>query len=310
MNRPILTGVVVLTALFGFASGAGALPVLSIQSASSNTHTQYPVVRVQAVDPSLQIQQLEETIRMLNGKVEDMSFQLLQMQEQMRKTQEDNEFRFQELEKGKAGGKSGSLEKPVTDPSTKQAEAPAGKTSESPSKTASSSGDTTPAAGQLGAIKLDANGNQVGATASAAPGANATGKAAAAGNLNNPDDVYQAAYGHVLSGDYKLAEQEFRDYLDIYPKSEKAADANFWLGESQYSLGKYNDAAKTFVSAHKAYPNAPKAPEILLKLGMSLAALDNKDMACATLREVGKQYPKASKPVKTKVTSEMSQLAC
>ena len=310
MNKPILTGVVALTALLGLASGAGALPISPVQSGFSYPHSQYPIIRVQAVDPSLQIQQLEETIRTLNGKVEDMSFQLLQMQEQMRKTQEDNEFRFQELEKGKAGGKSGSLEKPVLDPSTQQAEVPIGKTGENPSKTANSSGAVTPDAGQLGAIKLDANGNPIGATASATPGSNATGKTAPAGNLNNPDDVYQADYGHVLSGDYKLAEQEFRDYLDIYPKSEKAADANFWLGESQYSLGKYNDAAKTFLAAHKSYPSAPKAPEILLKLGMSLAALDQKDVACKTYREVDKQYPKASKPVKSKVTAEMNKLAC
>jgi len=310
MNKPILTGVVALTALLGLASGAGALPITPVQPGFANTQSSLPVIRVQAVDPSLQIQQLEETIRTLNGKVEDMSFQLLQMQEQMRKTQEDNEFRFQELEKGKAGGKSGSLEKPVLDPSTQQAEAPVDNSGENATAATGTTDDTAAAGVQLGAIKLDANGNPIGATASAAPGSNATGNSGNDGTLNNPDDMYQAAYGHVLSGDYKLAEQEFRDYLDIYPKSEKAADAHFWLGESQYSLGKYNDAAKTFVAAHKAYPNAPKAPEILLKLGMSLAALDNKDMACATMREVGKQYPKASKPVKNKVTSEMTKLAC
>lgn len=308
MNKPILTGVVFISALFAFASSASAFPVSPIQSGFQAQKSEFPVVNVQALDPALQIQQLEETIRMLNGKVEDMSFQLLQMQEQMRKTQEDNEFRFQELEKGKAGTKSGSLDTPVLDPSTQQAEAPAATTNEDPSLTANanSGADSAPAAGQLGEIKLDANGVPIGATASAEPGANGSG----AGTLDNPDEFYQAAYGHVLSGDYKLAEQEFRDYLDIYPDSKKAADAQFWLGEAQYSLGKYNDAAKTFVAAHKAYPSAPKAPEVLLKLGMSLAALDNKDMACATLREVGKQYPKASKPVKTKVSSEMNKLAC
>lgn len=289
MNKTFLTGVVIFSAFLGLQPSSHAMSLTPLHGLADQPSS-LPVIRVQAADPSLQIQQLEETIRTLNGKVEDMSFQLLQMQEQMRKTQEDNEFRFQELEKGNGGGKSGSLEKPASETGTQKAEA-------APDKTA-------PAAGQLGEIKLDANGQPIAATESAAPGANATGAS------GSPDDVYQTAYSHVLAGDYKLAEQEFRDYLDIFPKSEKAADAHFWLGESQYSLGKYNDAAKTFIAAHKAYPNAPKAPEILLKLGMSLAALDNKDMACATMREVGKQYPKASKPVKTKVTSEMAKLAC
>lgn len=50
------------------------------------------------------MQQLEEQLRQLNGRIEEMSFQLLQMQETIRKQQEDNEFRFQQLEKTGAGG--------------------------------------------------------------------------------------------------------------------------------------------------------------------------------------------------------------
>ena len=129
-------------------------------------------------------------------------------------------------------------------------------------------------------------------------------------SLGNEGDQYKAAYGHVLSGDYSVAEQEFRQYLDSYPSSARAADANFWLGEALYSQGKYNDAAKTFLNAHQKYSGSEKAPEMLLKLGMSLAALDNKDTACATLREVTKRYPKASKAVSNKVTSEEKRLAC
>ena len=51
---------------------------------------------------------LEEQVRSLSGTIEELNFQILQMQEQLRKMQEDNEFRFQELEKKKsdAGGKT------------------------------------------------------------------------------------------------------------------------------------------------------------------------------------------------------------
>jgi len=50
----------------------------------------------QAGDP--RITAMEEQIRALSGTIEELNFQILQMQEQMRKMQEDNEFRFQELE--------------------------------------------------------------------------------------------------------------------------------------------------------------------------------------------------------------------
>ncbi len=114
----------------------------------------------------------------------------------------------------------------------------------------------------------------------------------------------------MLSGDYPLAEKEFNGYLTAYPKGAKVADASFWLGESQYSQGKYNDAAKTFLNAHQTYGKSPKAPEMLLKLGMSLAALDNTETACATLKEVSRRYPGASKAVLAKVGSEQKRLAC
>ncbi|SFO47461.1 tol-pal system protein YbgF [Mesorhizobium sp. NFR06] len=47
---------------------------------------------------------LEDQLRQMNGKIEELNFQILQMQEQMRKQQEDNEFRFQQLEGGSQGG--------------------------------------------------------------------------------------------------------------------------------------------------------------------------------------------------------------
>ncbi len=162
-------------------------------------------------------------------------------------------------------------------------------------------------ASQLGSIQFDQAGKAVGTTANPKPN-NSSGAAPA--SLGSEGDNYKAAYGHVLSGDYNVAEQEFRQYIQSYPSSARSADANFWLGEALYSQGKYNDAAKTFLNAHQKYGTSEKAPEMLLKLGMSLAALDNKDTACATLHEVTKRYPKASKAVVTKVASEEKRLAC
>src|SRR5690606_10966922 len=96
-------------------------------------------------------------------------------------------------------------------------------------------------------------GNDAAADSGAAPASSQK-----SASLDKPEDLYQAAYGHVLTGDYQVAEREFRDYLDIFPKGDKAADANFWLGEAQYSQGNFNDAAKTFLNAHQAYGKSKK----------------------------------------------------
>ncbi len=284
------------------------------------------IILAQSADP--EVQALEEQVRQLNGRIEEMSYQLLQMQEALRKAQEDNEFRFQELEKG-GSKKSGALDKPVNsgnETSTASADAGAGAAASADANAGTGNGDEVstiidqpatdgngqaPAGGELGAIELDANGNPVKATIApnaqnGANGVSGTGTAA----LGSDADSYQVAYGHVLTGDYAEAEQEFQSYIAEFPQGKKIADAHFWLGEAYYAQGKYNEAAKTFLKAHKNYGKSPKAPEMLLKLGMSLAQLDNKDTACATLREVTRRYPQASRTVINKVASEEKRLAC
>jgi len=332
MKKLVAAGVLSLAAVVGTVGPLNASPLSTLMNdlfPAKGKHAQNGgVVLAQAMDP--RVGQLEEQIRTLNGRIEEMSYQLLQMQEQLRKTQEDNEYRFQDLEsgKGKASGKSGALDKPVdggtVDRQTASNAVPADQTAGADAGTGGEGLGAQPQ--ELGSIQFDENGNPIGAEAnpnldnqSASTGGDALpgvddnlpqASQPSTASLDKPEDLYQSAYGHVLAGDYQVAEREFRDYLDIFPNSEKAADANFWLGEAQYSQGNYNDAAKTFLNAHQTYGKSKKAPEMLLKLGMSLAALDNRETACATLREVTKRYPNASKAVKSKVSSEQSRLSC
>ena len=57
-----------------------------------------PSALIPAVAQDYRVDELQEQVRKLTGRVEELSFQLLQMEERLRKTQADNEFRFQELE--------------------------------------------------------------------------------------------------------------------------------------------------------------------------------------------------------------------
>ena len=162
----------------------------------------------------------------------------------------------------------------------------------------------------LGTMTLDPNGKPVGLSMGT-PGSNASGPDVASLPPDaSPDDIYRAAYGQLMNGKYAAAKKGFHDYLDIYPDGPKAADATFWMGESEFSLGEFDKAAKTFLDAHRKYPKAEKAPETLLKLGMALAALNNQDTACATYREVLKRYPRASPSVRQKVASEEKRTGC
>ncbi|NTJ43180.1 tol-pal system protein YbgF [Agrobacterium larrymoorei] len=332
MKKLVVAGMLGLAACTGLSGTAVSGPLFGSGGAFGTVNSNAPVINVQA-NETYKVQQLEETIRQLNGRIEEMSFQLLQMQETIRKAQEDNEFRFQELESGKAAAPAAPKKKAEADvpaaggsddiatiietPSQDGASMPDQQTATAPRSNAAP-GETT-----LGSIEMDSRGMPIGGTlnqnannsAGALPGVEQGGRSSSTDPVNtaaltSENDIYQAAYSHVLSGDYRQAEQGFEKYIQGYPKGSKAADANFWLGEAQYSQGKFTDSAKTFLNAHQAYGKSPKAPEMLLKLGMSLAALDNKETACATLREVPKRYPSASKTVLGKVTSEQKRLSC
>lgn len=328
MRKLVVAGLLGLAVFSGWQGTAFSQPLFKAFRPSVEQAGQ-PVILAQSSGDAVRVQQLEEEIRQLNGRIEEMSFQLLQMQEQMRKTQEDNEFRFQDLEKGGVKKKSEAAPD-STMPSVAATQAPATGTGANADdvatiiatqdgSAAAPSADASNGAPPmtLGSVKFDANGNPVGSTANA-PGANASplpgteaaSSAPKASALGSAEELYKAAYGHVLTGDYAVAEQEFQSYVDTYPKGGKIADATFWMGEAQYSQGKYSDAARTFLNGHQTYGKSPRAPEMLLKLGMSLAALENKDVACKTLREVGVRYPSAAKAVLTKASSEQKRLAC
>lgn len=271
--------------LSGFSQGA-LVPPAQIGTAETS---RAPLVLAQSGDPVFRIGQLEEQIRGLNGRIEELGFQLLQMQEQMRQMQQDNEFRFQELEKtGNQRGDAGpAIVQPGVEQSTNQAGQGAGAL-----------------ATDLGSIRFDDKGDLIGGIIEPMGGGSESA------SLTSPEDMYQAGYNHMLAGDYALAEQVFEDYTVNHPEGVRAADAMFWLGEAQYSQGRYQESAKTFLDAHKQYPQADKGADTLLKLGMSLAKLDNRDTACATLREVLIRYPGASAAVRAKVGEEQKLASC
>jgi tol-pal system protein YbgF len=291
----------------------------------------------QASDP--RVVKLEEQLRTLNGTVEELNFQILQLQEQIRKLQEDNEFRFQELEK-KSDARSGKTNRTVA--ANSAAEPPAaGSGQQQVGSIEQVIASDTPEAGTaapektFGTITVDKNGNvktlddgqataavTTAAPASpaapakaaptpAAPAAKSGGTVVAAlPPTSDPEELYRNSYQFILSGDYATAETGFRDHIDRFPQNERAADAHFWLGEALLGQKKYRDAAETFLAASKQYPKAKKGPDMLLKLGVSLAGLNQREVACATFSEVGKRYPGASSALKERVKQEQALAAC
>lgn len=270
------------------------------------------------------VSELEEQVRRLGGTIEELNFQILQMQDQMRRMQEDFEFRFQEIEQG--GGTSGSpsLERQGSLPSEQP---PTQETAEIVAPQGDSAQLGAPPR-EFGTIVFDAEGNVVGSNvldnppagqtlpaAETTPSgetmpADETVVAALPPSGDGPDSLYRNSYEFILSGDYATAEAGFRRFIEEHAGNENEPDARFWLGEAQLAQDKHRDAAETFLAASRDFPESRKAPEMLYKLGVSLSGLNQRDVACATFAEVSRRYPQASEALMERVRQGQSAASC
>jgi len=126
----------------------------------------------------------------------------------------------------------------------------------------------------------------------------------------DPGADYDSAYSAIVSGNYTAAEAGFKKFLTDFPGDPRAADAQYWLGESYYSRGQFRDAATSYLATYKSHPTSPKAPDSLFKLGLSLEGLGETSAACATYGELSKKFPKAQSGLVTRVATQKQKLGC
>jgi tol-pal system protein YbgF len=269
----------------------------------------------QVSDPN--VYALEEQVRQLNGRIEELTFQLLQLQEQLRKTQEDNEFRFQQLEGTSDRSDAGETAMPQRDTADGGNTAPI----DEPSMPAMSENTTDGSAPRLGApeqalgtLTIDGTGNVTGGSVTfdeQSIGSAIDGSVVASVDTpENPEAFYRQGYGHVLNGDYNLAEGVFRAFLELYPNDPLTPDARFWLAESVRGQGRLEEAVEVFIAVRRDYPKSQKAPETLLKIGEIMADLGDRDVACVTFDDAITSYPAMSDTVRQRIDDQRAKAQC
>jgi tol-pal system protein YbgF len=110
----------------------------------------------------------------------------------------------------------------------------------------------------------------------------------------NAEQLFAAAYGDYSRGNYELAFSEFKQYVETYPSSELADNAQYWIGEILYGQKKLPEAAFEFERVAIVSPNGDKTPVALYKRGLVLLELGSKDQAVVQFQAVMKNYPKSS----------------
>jgi tol-pal system protein YbgF len=115
---------------------------------------------------------------------------------------------------------------------------------------------------------------------------------AAPSNLQDPSrHLYDRVMEEYKHKDYEAALAGFRFFLELHGQSSLAANAQYWVGECQYRLGRYKEALKSFYRVVSYYPFSPKLAASTLKIGQTHTRLKDHEKARMMYEQVLDEYP-------------------
>lgn len=268
---------------------------------------------------NVRLDQLEERMRVLTGQVEGLQFQLTQLQALIERMQEDNEFRFQQLEGGELGKteaapqSGGETPTGVVPPETAAIDRLPAEPEPAPLIDAGDSLDPligdpdNPEAGILGTLPADIF-DQPLDTPQFGDGDVTT----PVDRVTDADAVAQFNAGREAEqrGDAQFAEAQYRQFILVYPNHRLAPEVSNRLGELLIARGDYDEAAQVLVVAFEANPGSDQAPVLLLNLGVALAGAGERETACRTYVEVLRRYPGQPQSFLDRVSREQRAAQC
>ncbi|GIU20107.1 MULTISPECIES: tol-pal system protein YbgF [unclassified Shewanella] len=102
---------------------------------------------------------------------------------------------------------------------------------------------------------------------------------------------YEQAVNLVLKDKkYEAAIPAFAQFIERYPNSSYAPNANYWLGQLLYNKNEFVGASKAFTTVVEKYTDSSKRGESLVKLGMIAEKTGDKAKAKAYYQKVTQEY--------------------
>ena len=228
--------------------------------------------------------QVAEDMRQLNGQVEELGFRLQQLTDGLARLRADMDLRFSQIsvrqgrsvsmEKATPVEKSATAEKQVAPEALSglsSAESPTPKTSTP--ETSTRAQDVTLPDGA-------------------------------------PEQQYRFAFDLLRQARYAEAESAFRQFIAAHPQNALSGNAQYWLGETYYVRGDFQQAAVVFAEGFEKWPDNNKAPDNLLKLGLSLSTLGQKTDACGIFSALLERYAQANPIILQRARSQQKTLSC
>ena len=201
-----------------------------------------------------QVDQIAEDISLLRGEIEVQGHDLGEIKKRQRELYQDIDRRLRDLEN-----------RPVSQAPAAQISVP----------------QVTAPAAAAGTTE----------TPSLAPAAPTTPAAAPSPTEEQERVTYQAAFDTLKEGRYKEAKVELRAFLDKYPNSSYAGNAQYWLGEAHYVTRNFEQGIVEFENVLSTYPGSNKVPDAMLKLGYTFYELKQYPQSKAILQDLSERFP-------------------
>jgi tol-pal system protein YbgF len=231
------------------------------------------------VDMSTRLDSLQNEIQNMEGKLEEQQHAMEGLKKRQRDLYLDIDQRLSKLEKAGAVAAPGQnqtmgafVPAPATSGGTSSGEASAS------TPTLTTTMPSTAAAGTP-------------VPTSVAPQSVATQKADGNAELQKERTIYEQAFNLLKDGRYDQAISSFRTFLQTYPKSSYADNAQYWLGEANYVQRNFKAALAEFKKVISNYPASPKRADATLKIGYTYQNLGQIDQARQSLNNVVANFP-------------------
>jgi tol-pal system protein YbgF len=134
--------------------------------------------------------------------------------------------------------------------------------------------------------QLEARGEQIASTTpsdTAKPGASSAASA---------DQMYEASLAQLRRGSTSTARLGLREMLRVYPTSERAPDALYFIGQS-FAAENPDSAAAYYDQVVQRYPTSPRAASALYNLGLLAERRKQTSKAREEYQRVVQKYPQS-----------------
>ena len=106
-----------------------------------------------------------------------------------------------------------------------------------------------------------------------------------------PNELFQIGKDQLTRGGNSAARAAFSDFLQRYPDSELAVDAQFYIAEAFAAEGSAASADSAYATVVSKYPQSPRAPTALYKRGFLAQSAGRTTAAKRLYNDLIRKYP-------------------